>query len=58
VTANEVAFSEAHADEYHLYRVYNYDDERNAGMYYAEAGSISSGFKLTPTHFRAAPRAK
>jgi hypothetical protein len=56
VTANEVAFSETHADEYHLYRVYNYDDERNAGMYYAEAGSLSSMFALTPTQFRVTPR--
>ena len=58
VTANEVAFSEAHADEYHLYQVYNNDDERNAGMYYAKSGTIRSGFKLTPTLFRAPPRAK
>jgi hypothetical protein len=52
VTANEVAFSEAHSDGYHLYRVYDYDDERDAGMYYTEAGSLSSRFALTPTQFR------
>ena len=53
MTANEVAFSEAHPDQYHLYRVYRYDDERDAGTYYAEAGSLSDRFGLTPTQFRA-----
>ena len=58
VTANEVAFSEVHPDQYFLYRVYHYDDDRNAGTYYAEAGGLSRRFGLTPTQFRAAPRSK
>jgi hypothetical protein len=57
VTANEVGFSEAHPHQYHLYRVYDYDDERDAGTYYAEAGSLGGKFALTPTQFRATPRA-
>ena len=37
--------------------LYDYDDERDAGTYYAEAGSLGGKFALTPTQARATPRA-
>lgn len=53
MSANEVEFSRSHADSYHLYRVYDYDDTRNAGRFYACRGDVGRVFDLTPTQYRA-----
>lgn len=52
VSANEVAFSEAHPASYWLYRVYEFDAKLNAGMFYVIQGELSKSFRLEATQFR------
>ncbi len=54
MSANEVRFSKQHQDNYYLYRVYAYDDDRNSGKFYIATGDVSEVFNLTPTHYRVA----
>jgi hypothetical protein len=53
LTANEVAFSRAHASQYVLVRVYDYDKTDPSGKYFALEGEITEHFHLEPTEFRA-----
>ncbi len=40
-------------DNYHLYRVYDYEDSRNSERFYSETGEVEEMFELTPTQYRA-----
>lgn len=40
ITANELAMSEANPDQYYLYRVYNYDNEKKIGDISIRRGSL------------------
>jgi hypothetical protein len=53
LTANEVAFSRAHASQYVLVRAYDYDKTGPSGKYFALEGEITEHFHLEPTEFRA-----
>ena len=53
LTVNEVAFSRAHASQYVLVRVYDYDKTGPSGKYFALEGEITEHFHLEPTEFRA-----
>ena len=52
MSANEVEFSRRHRDDYHLYRVYEYDQARNSGRLFSVSGSVEEAFGLTPTQYR------
>jgi len=51
-SANELAFSKLHSDNYHLYRVYEYDEKKHCGRCYIRSGSLEDLFLLEPTHYR------
>ena len=53
ISAKEVEFSKHYRDNYHLYRVYDYEDSRNSGRFYSETGEVEEMFELTPTQYRA-----
>ena len=55
-TANEAAFSDSHPGTYHLYRVYDYDRDRNSGRFFATRGSLAATFDLAPTQYRVSLR--
>ena len=55
MSANEVAFARQHPHNYYLYRVYSYDEDRDSGMLYVEAGNVEENFSLTPTQYRVVP---
>ncbi|QLK09356.1 hypothetical protein BMG_6129 (plasmid) [Priestia megaterium] len=52
MTLNEVAFSELHANQYYLYRLYNYNKRTNSGEFYILEGDISRQRELLATQFR------
>jgi hypothetical protein len=52
MTLNEVAFSELHADQYHLYRLYNYNKRTNSAELYILEGNISKQRELEATQFK------
>ena len=53
LTANELAFSHAHAPRYELWRLYEYRDPPVAS-FYRISGDLSQQLALTPTNYRAA----
>lgn len=53
ITSNELAFAEQHQNNYFLYRVYDFDMERNTGTFYKIKGEkIKTAFRLTPIQYR------
>ena len=52
MSAKEVEFSRRRRDDYHLYRVYDYDEARNSGRFFVVSGSVEESFGLTPTQYR------
>ena len=52
MSRNEVRFSETHEDTYFLYRVYEFDEEINAGKYFVMEGSVTDLCERIPTEFR------
>jgi hypothetical protein len=54
MSANEVEFARQHPANYYLYRVYGYDEDRDSGMLYIQAGNVEENFSLTPTQYRVA----
>ena len=52
ISANEVAFSEGHADAYCLYRVFSF---RRHPRLYIKCGSVSNAFRLRPRLYQAWP---
>lgn len=51
ISEGEVWFSEQHADQYYLYRVYNFDRITGTGDFYITKGAIDRG-DLVPTNYR------
>lgn len=53
ISPNEVEFAKQHRENYYLYRVYAYRNDRNSGKFYVESGDLEEMFELTPTQYRA-----
>jgi hypothetical protein len=53
ITPTERAFSEEHAAQYWLYRVFEYHKASESGRYYVIRGDLSSAFTFVATLFRA-----
>ncbi len=53
VTPNEISFSEQHADQYCLIRVFAYDDATDSACFFEVSGALSAAFALVATEFRA-----
>ncbi len=53
ISANEVEFARQHRANFHLYRVYEYEDSTNSGKFYVGTGEVEQMFDLTPTQYRA-----
>jgi hypothetical protein len=54
VTANEVAFSQAHQEDYTLMRLFSFDASTNSSKFYRVCGGdLTSMFQLQPIQFRA-----
>lgn len=51
-SSNEIAFSEAHPEEYVLYRLYGFDEATNAAECFEIAGPLTTSFSYTPTQFK------
>ena len=52
-TANELAFSQAHAERYYLYRVFNLLKD---GRFYVLSGSLQSTIHYESTQYRGWPK--
>lgn len=50
VSANELMFSESHAENYHLHRIFQFRDDPRL---FSLAGSVEKNFILSPTEYRA-----
>ncbi len=53
ITYTELEFSKQNADEFYLYRVFDFDTANNTGKSYIAQGKIDVSFNLSPTVFRA-----
>jgi uncharacterized protein DUF3883/uncharacterized protein DUF3427 len=53
ISPNELEFANQHSENYYLYRVYDYRNDRNSGRFYVENGDLEEMFELTPTQYRA-----
>jgi hypothetical protein len=53
VSRNELAFSESHCENYVLYRVFNYEPEKNTAEFCVAKGPLNAnGFRLVPVQYR------
>lgn len=52
MTSNELAFSAQHQRHFFLYRVYEYDKDRNTGKMYVVHGNVEEYFNLTAIRYR------
>lgn len=52
VSVNELNFSQMHAENFFLYRVYEFDDPTNSGFAYVKQGALDATHELTADHFR------
>jgi uncharacterized protein DUF3883/uncharacterized protein DUF3427 len=50
MSSNEVAFAKAKPEQFYLYRLYNYSEERSA--FYVMSGDPANSFHFTPVQFR------
>lgn len=55
VSENEVLFSEQHAENYVLYRVFSFSRSTRQAEFYTLAGSLRSGAELSPTQYAGFP---
>ena len=53
ISPNEVAFSAAHAEQFELWRVYEYDGAAQGGHFYRVAGDVRQQLTLRPSQYRA-----
>lgn len=58
ISPNEIAFSEAHASNFCLIRVFEFDGDRNVGKAFVISGNLRESLELTPTEFRAVLRSE
>ncbi|PFA35456.1 hypothetical protein CN390_04315 [Bacillus cereus] len=52
ISANEVAFSSKKAEDFYIYRVFNYDQNTNTGDFYILQGDVSKNRLLVPTEYK------
>jgi len=52
---HELAFARRHQERYYLYRVYEYDEDLNAGKLYVFTGDMQQRFQITPKGYRVVP---
>ncbi len=52
LTINELEFSRTHADNYSLYRVYDYNKKTQSGLFFKIDGYIKDSFTLEPIKFK------
>ena len=53
ISANEVAFSERHPENFELARVFEFRRDSNSARAYRVRGTVSGNFDLSPTQYRA-----
>jgi hypothetical protein len=53
ISPNELAFSEEHADDFQLIRVYEYNSKTNSGKYYKIEGNLNYKLNLKPVQYSA-----
>ena len=53
ISPNEVAFSDAHPNNFCLVRVFGFDNKEHSGKAYTIYGSLSEQLELTPIQYRA-----
>lgn len=53
ISANEVRVSVENSDNYYIYRVFDFNKEKNTGKYYVVNGSLKENFDLIPTEYKA-----
>ena len=53
LSPNEIEFSRLHADNYYLYRVYEFNEATNSANFYILEGDISKQLNLVPQNYRA-----
>ena len=51
-SVNELNFSQVHAENYFLYRVYGFDDTTNSGSVYVKQGALDVTHELIADHYR------
>jgi hypothetical protein len=52
LSENEVAFMRLHLDKYSIYRVYNYDEEYNAGDFFEIKENVEEQLLMKPTQYQ------
>jgi len=52
ITANELEFSKQHPENFHHYRIYNYDETKGGGEFFSVQGSLETRFNLVAVQFR------
>jgi hypothetical protein len=52
MSSNEVQFSKSHISNYHIYRLYNFNEKNNSGKMYKTKGSVVDGYSLVPISFK------
>lgn len=52
LSENEVAFMRANTNRYRIYRVYNYDEEKNSGEFFEIKGDVENQILMKPTQYR------
>lgn len=55
ISSNEIKASEENSENYYIYRLFDFDEERNSSNYYEIQGSVSEHCILEPINFKALP---
>ena len=56
LTKNEIEFSQKESNNYYLYRIFDFDTEKNVGKLYKVKGNIIDTLKLEPILYLAIPK--
>src|SRR6516165_10318440 len=49
LSSNEARFASEHADQFYLYRIFEFDEDSRSGKVYIHHGNFDQGFALIPT---------
>ena len=52
ISPGEIKFSKNNADNYYLYRVFNFNRIEKKGQLYIKKGNVEENFNLTPVSFK------
>jgi len=52
LTINELVFSQIHSDDYYIYRIYEFNRNKNSGKFYCLEGDVSKSAFLEPVQFK------